>query len=158
MRLISAKDTWMHKKVFPATWFGFLGLMTLFSISRLYVEPLGAIFSLLVSLSMIAFGYMLMQEFTFPLVDAVGIDGDDLVVRNRGEEDRFPISHVVDVDDHFLTRQEYIEFLVNPRTRFGLTIRFLPSVRWWPFRRHPVAQELIDRSACFERRRQNLRQ
>jgi hypothetical protein len=153
MRLISSKSTWVNKKAFPAFWFGFLGLIALVAIPGAFRESVAAAaFVLLVLSFLTALGYMLMHEFIVPLVDEVWIDGDDLVVRNRGEEDHFPISHVVDVDDHFLTRPEYIELLVNPRTRFGLAIRFMPADRWWPFRRHPLAQELIDRSKCFERR------
>jgi hypothetical protein len=156
MRLISSKSTWVYKKAFPAIWFGFLGLSALVAIPGAFRESAAAAtFVLLVLSFLTALGYVIMHEFISPLVDAVWIDGDDLVVRNRGEEERFPISHVVDVDDHFLVNPEFIELLVNPRTRFGLTIRFIPPERWWRYRRHPLVQELIDRSKCFERRRIN---
>ncbi|HEV8002454.1 MAG TPA: hypothetical protein VGP63_21385 [Planctomycetaceae bacterium] len=151
MRRISSKLTWWHKKAFPALWFGGLALGTVtlsFAVRNGRVpEDL-----LLVPFVMALFGTVLMAWLVFPLVDEVWIDGDELIVRNRGEEDRFPIVHIIDVDGSFMTNPESIGLWLKPKCRFGKTIRFEAPFRFFMFGTHPQAQELIDRSRCFERR------
>jgi hypothetical protein len=151
MRLISSRSTWVYKRLFPAIWFGLIGLMLLVFLCRVSFDP-SVGFGIFICLVMMGFGYALMEWLIFPMVDGVWIDGDDLVVRNRGEEDRFPIRHVVDVDHRWVVSPERVELLVNPRSRFGPVIQFIPTDRWFPFGRHPLVQELIDRSGCRERR------
>jgi hypothetical protein len=152
MRLISSKRTWWHKRAFPAIWFGILGLVTLIFIPSVIdgETPPGV---LLIPVGMSVFGYVLMWLLVFRMMDAVWIDGDDLVVRNRGEEERFPIGNIVDVEGSFLTNPEHIKLTVKPPSRFGETFRFLPPGRWLPFGWHPVARELMDRSRSAERGR-----
>ncbi|HET6324408.1 MAG TPA: hypothetical protein VFG04_06885 [Planctomycetaceae bacterium] len=151
MRRISSKLTWWNKKAFPALWFGNLALVTATMIPAVrngsVPEDL-----LLVPFVMAGFGALLMWWLVFPLVDEVWIDGDGLIVRNRGEEDRFPIAHIIDVDGSFMTSPESIGLWLKPKCRFGRTIRFEAPFRFFMFGTHPQAQELIDRSRCFERR------
>ncbi len=150
MRLISSKLTWWHKKAFPTLWFGILGLVIVTLIPAVLSGSVpGEV--LLIPLIMVGAGAALDVWLVFPLVDEVWIDGDDLIVRNRGEEDRFPIAHIIDVDGSFLTNPESIGLWLKPKCRFGKTIRFEAPFRVFMFGTHPQAQELIDRSGCFER-------
>jgi hypothetical protein len=145
MRRISSSSTWWHKKAFPTIWFGFLAVFTcvwIIPVARGEV-PAGTIF---IPLGMAAFGYLLMRVLVFPLVDEVWIDGDDLVVRNRDEEDRFPITNIVNVDNSWMTNPEQIRLTLRNPSRFGQEIVFSPPIRWWPFGRHPVSRELIARA------------
>ncbi len=151
MRLISSELTWWQKRAFPAIWFGVLALITLIILASAIngVMPPEA---LVIPLVMAVFSYLLLTWLVFQLVDEVWIDGDDVVVRNRGEEDRFPIRNVVNVESTFLSNPEQIRLTVNPPSRFGKTIWFLAQRRWFAFGWHPAVRELIDRSGCREHR------
>src|SRR5579863_4825606 len=107
MRLISSKSTWCYKRAFPGIWFGFLALAVLVLV-RGVVDGSSAAGWLLIPLGMMALGYAMLRSLVFRMMDAVWIDGDDLVVRKRDEEDRFPMSHFVDVDHTFLVGPEHI--------------------------------------------------
>src|SRR5580704_5454618 len=118
MRLISSKLTWWHKKAFPTFWFGILALTTVMLIPGALdgsVPPE----VLLIPLVMAGSGAVLVRWLVVRPVDEVWIDGDELVVRNRGEEDRFPIANIVDVDGSYT-----IGLWLKPACRFGKTIRF----------------------------------
>lgn len=154
---ISSKLTWWHKRAFPTFWFGFLALFTLNWIPSV-VRGEAPAATLAIPLGMAAFGAVLMCWLVFPLVDKVWIDGDELVVRNHGQMDRFPIANVVDVDGSYMANPESIGLYLNTPCRFGKTIRFAAPFRLFMFGTHPLAQELIDRSGCFERRRANAPQ
>jgi hypothetical protein len=96
-----------------------------------------------VPLGMAVFGYVLMRWLVFSLVDEVWIDGDDLVVRNQDDEDRFPITNIVNVDSSGMTNPERVVLTLRTPSRFGQEIAFSPPMRLWPFARHPLATELI---------------
>jgi hypothetical protein len=49
----------------------------------------------------------------------------------------------------------FLKLHLNPPCRFGKTIRFAVPFQFPMFGRYPLAQELIDSSGCFERRRAN---
>ncbi len=152
MRLISSELTWWQKRAFPAIWFAVLVLVTVLILAGA-LKGVMPPETLLIPLVVALFSYLVLNWLVFPLVDEVWIDGDDLVVRNRGEEDRFSIRHVVDVESSFLSNPEQIRLTVNPASRFGQTIWFLAPRRWFAFGWHPAIREVIDRSGCRERRR-----
>jgi hypothetical protein len=97
MRRISSSLTWWHKKAFPAIWFGFLGLFTVAWIPGVILQQVPAP-TLLIPLGMAAFGYVLMRLLVFPLVDEVWIEDNEIIVRNRGQEERFPITNIMNVE------------------------------------------------------------
>jgi hypothetical protein len=142
MRKISSSSTWWHKKAFPTLWFGFLAVFACVWTPGVVRGQVPA-FTLLMPFGMAAFGYVLMRYLVFSLVDEVWIDGDDMVVRNRDEEDRFPIANIVNVDSSVMTNPERIVLTLRTPSRFGPEITFSPPMRWWPFGRHPLAMELI---------------
>jgi hypothetical protein len=145
MQRISSSWTWWHKKAFPVLWFGFLGVFTMGWIPGVVRQEVPAA-TLLIPLSMSIFGYVLFRALVFGLVDEVWIDDDHLVVRNRGAEDRFPITNIVNVDGSFMTNPERITLTLRAPSQFGNEIAFSPPHRWWPFGRHPVAKDLIRRA------------
>jgi hypothetical protein len=97
MRKISSRWTWWHKKAFPVVWFGFLGIFTVAWIPGVVRQRVPAP-TLLIPLAMMVFGYVLMRLLIFGLVDEVWLDDDHLIVRNREDEDRFPITNIVNVE------------------------------------------------------------
>lgn len=144
MRRISSKMTWWNKKAVPTLWFGFLAVFTCFWIPAVLQGQVPA-FTLLGPIGMAVFAYLLMRALVFCLVDEVWLDGDDVIVRNRGEEDRFPIANIANVDCAFLTNPERITLTLRTPTHFGREIAFSPPQRLFPFGRHPIARELVAR-------------
>jgi hypothetical protein len=152
MRQISSKLTWWQKKAFPSIWFGYLAVFTCVWIVLIAQGQVPAE-SLLIPLGLVAVGGLLTWWLVWRLVDEVWIDGDDIVVRNGRQNDRFPIANIVDVDGSYLQSPEHIGLWLNQPCRFGKVIRFGAPFRLFPFGTHSLARELIERSGCFERGR-----
>jgi hypothetical protein len=152
MRQISSKMTWWHKKALPSLFFGIIVLVSVQFVAAVINGSVpGEV--LWIPLGMTVFGLLMMGWLVFPLMDEVWIDGDDLIVRNWGEEERVPITQIIDVKSSFLTSPESIGITLEPPSRFGKWIRFAAPFRTFPFGTHPLARELADRSGCFDRRR-----
>src|SRR5574337_1480064 len=103
MRRLSSSSTYFYKRVFPLFWFGslllFLGL-ALWGRLRPGVfadAPPDAMF-LLMPLLMGGIGFAVFRKLVFDLVDEVELDGDWLVVRNRGERGRVALADVMNVN------------------------------------------------------------
>jgi hypothetical protein len=144
MRRISSKSTWWHKKAFPTIWFGLFGLFTLVGLFSV-INGRAPAPALLIPLFGMAAGYSFMRWLVFSLLDEVWIDGDQIVVRNGGREDRFPLSNILNVDASLFTNPERIVLTLRQPCAFGDEVAFLPTPRFWPFGRHPLAKELIRR-------------
>jgi hypothetical protein len=142
MRRISSKWTWWYKKAFPLFWFGFLGLFTIGWSFGVIQQKVPAP-TLLLPLVMAAIGYVLMKWLLFPLVDEVWIDQNEIVVWNSGQEGRFPITNIINVEDSQFMNPERVTLTLKEPCALGSEIVFLPPLRLLHFTRHPIAQELI---------------
>ncbi len=145
LRRISSRWTWWHKNAFPMIFFGFLGLFTLAWMVGVIQQQVPAP-PLLIPLGMAAFGYVLMRWLVFPLADEVWIDSEDIVVRNSGQEERFPITNVLNVESQLFTNPERVILTLKQPCGLGREIVFSPPQRWWRLSRHPIAEELIRRA------------
>jgi hypothetical protein len=144
MRRISSTSTWWYKKVFPIFWFGSLVVFEmLIAIFGPLARPPVPVPILLVPVGMAVFGYLLMRWLIFPLVDEVYLSGDEVIVRNRGEETSFPVTNIINVEASRMTNPERITLTLRVPCSFGQEIIFCPPFRWWHFTRHPLADELI---------------
>jgi hypothetical protein len=142
MRLISSTWTWWYKKVFPAIWFGFLGIFALAWVPGVIQQKVPTV-AIFIPLVMAAFGYILMRVLGFSLVDEVWIENNNLVVRNHGQEDRFLITNISSVRSKWLQNPEHIVLTLKEPCCFGQKVVFSPTFRWLRFGRHPIADELI---------------
>ena len=79
--------------------------------------------------------------------DDVALDGDQLVVRNRGVEDRIALSNIVNVDAIEFTRPARITLRLRTPSRFGNQISFFPrsGFKLNPFARNRTVDLLIQR-------------
>ena len=134
--------TFVNKKLFPVFWFGFLGVFMCVMIPSIVAgkESPG---TLLIPLVMMAFGYLLMRFLVFDLVDEVYLDIDQIVIRNGGEEDRFSIKNIINVNASIMTNPERITLTLREPCKFGSEVTFSPTMRFLHFGRHPLAKELI---------------
>lgn len=149
MRRISSCWTWWNKKAFPVLWFGFLAIFSFVVLIGIMERKVPAPV-LIFPFVMAAFGYAIMQWLVFSLVDEVWIQNDDLVVKNNGDEDCFPIRNVINVDSSYFSNPERIVLTLKEPCRFGREIVFSPPIRWLRFSRHPIAEELIRRARGFD--------
>src|SRR5262245_55305760 len=94
MRLISSKTTFLYKRIFPIVWFGMIALIVIVPVFRGvaggHTVPVQV---LVIPAILAAFGYVLMNKLIFDLVDEAWDDGAQLVIRNKGQEDRIALSN-----------------------------------------------------------------
>src|SRR5579863_3244793 len=146
MRLISSKMTFFNKRIFPAIWFGFLivfiGVAVFSGATRNTASPLPF---LIVPAIMIVFGYFIMKKLVFDLADEVWDDGDTLVVKNRGQEQRIALSDIKNVSYSPFINPPRVTLSLRRPTVFGDQITFSAPVRLVPFSTSPVINDLIER-------------
>jgi len=130
MHRISSSLTWWHKRVFPTIWFGALGLFFVAGVIGVIHEAIPAP-TLLIPLILAAFGYGLMRWLVFPLADEVWIEGDEIIVGNRGQEACFPIANIVDVEEWVMTNPNRIVLTLKEPCGIARQIVFSPPSRWW---------------------------
>jgi hypothetical protein len=149
MRRISSKMTFFYKRIFPAFWFGFLILLLLLIAVPLFLGgaqddpppyPL-----LVVPLIMMGFGYFLMKKLVFDLVDEVWDDGETLLIRNGGQEQRVGLRDIKNVSYSTVINPLRVTLSVRQPTTFGEQISFMAPVRFVPFTTSPIIIELIER-------------
>jgi hypothetical protein len=152
MRLISSRTTFFSKRVFPVIWFGFLAafvaLSFLIGFSFIVVANVDAgppLVFYLAPVLMAVFGYVVMKKLVFNLVDEVWDDGDTLVVKNRGQEERIALSDIKNVSYSAFINPPRVTLSLRQPTAFGEEINFAAPMRLVPFSRSPVILELIDR-------------
>ena len=140
MRRISSDWTFFYKRVFPALWFGFLAVFVGIGV----VNGQGP-FVVIVPIAMIGFGYSIMQKLVFDLVDEVCDDGDALVVKNRGQEQRIALADIKNVNYSPFISPPRVTLSLRRPTVFGEQIAFCAPVRLVPFSQSPVIADLIER-------------
>jgi hypothetical protein len=146
MRRISSKTTFLYKRIFPIFWFG---IITLIFISAVLLGVAGGqtvpVQVLIIPLVMAGFGYFFMKRFLFDLVDEVWDDGAQLVVRNRGQEDRIALSDIMNVSYSPLVNPPRVTLMLRKPSIFGTEVSFSAPARFIPFAASPVIEALIRR-------------
>jgi hypothetical protein len=145
MKRLSARFSPLYKRAFPVLWFGVLALAV--------AAPLASGASrrdpllLVVPCAMAAVGYLVMKKLLWDLVDEVLDGGDYLVVRNRGEEDRVPLSNIMNVSAATLVNPPRITLRLITPGKFGDEIAFSPATPFSLnlFARNAIAEDLIVR-------------
>jgi hypothetical protein len=146
MKKISSGTTRFYQWIFPAFWFGFLALVFIIPFSKAPAD-LPLLF-LVVPCLMAGFGFYFMKTLIWTLLDEVQDGGDYLLVRKGSDEERIPLSNVMNVNaSTYLNPPRITLRLVKPG-RFGGEISFLPvtGFRINRFARNPVAEDLIVRA------------
>jgi hypothetical protein len=140
MRRISSDWTFFYKRLFPLLWFGFLVVFVGIGV----VNGQGPLV-VIVPIAMIGFGYFIMQKLVFDLVDEVCDDGDALVVKNRGQEQRIALADIKNVNYSPFISPPRVTLSLRRPTVFGDQITFCAPVRLLPFSPSPVIADLIER-------------
>ena len=153
MRRISSRGTFWYKRVFPAFWFGFLVLfigVPVFFNRGGHAPPFPF---LVIPLIMMVVGFFIMKRLVFDLVDEVWDDGDTLLVKNRGQEERIALSDIKNVSYSPYVNPPRVTLSLRRPTVFSEQISFGAPVRWIPFTTSPAIDGLIDRIDAARQRR-----
>jgi hypothetical protein len=147
MRRISSRMTFVNKRVFPTVSFGLLALfiavpLALSIIRNTAPPPLPA---LIVPAILIVGGYFLMKRLVFVLADEVWDDGNSLVIKKRGEQERVALSDIKTISYSPLANPPRVTLSFLRSTAFGNEITFNGPMRLIPIGGNPVIQDLIDR-------------
>jgi hypothetical protein len=143
MQRISSRWTFFYKRVFPAGWFG--GLVLFIGIPLFASHGSLPLPFLIIPVAMIGFGYFLMKKLVFDLVDEVWDDGDALVVKNGGRDERIALADVKNVNYSAFVNPPRVTLSLRQQTAFGDQVTFCAPVRWIPLTTSPVISALIDR-------------
>jgi len=158
MRLLSSRATFLNKRVVPAIWFGLslAPMAVLFVWPEKHFSPVPFLFMPLVA---IAIGYFALKKRLFDLADEVWDAGDALLIRKGGNEQRIPISEIMNVSYAELRSPPRVTLSLRTPSVFGEHISFCAPIRIVPLSRSPIIVELIERvrAARRLRRRRLLR-
>jgi hypothetical protein len=154
MRQISSKATFLYKRLFPVFWFGILLLIALSSLGVGWSSgQLPPTQMLIVPAIMAVVGYFIMNKLVFDLVDEVFDDGDGLVIRNGGQQERIALSEITNVSyTQFVNPPRVTLSLRNPG-QFGAKISFCAPLRFMSYSTSPIVDELITRIDAARSRR-----
>jgi hypothetical protein len=146
MRRISSQWTFFYKFVFPIIWFGFI---IVFLIVAIFVPTRSgqgpSIPALIVPIIMLVIGYALMKKLIFDLADEVWDDGDTLVVKKGGQEQRIALSDIKNVNYSTMSSPPRVVLSLRRPSVFGDQVAFCAPIRFVPFATSPVIDDLINR-------------
>jgi hypothetical protein len=151
MQRISSRSTFFNKRIFPLIWFGFLAF---FVIAQFLVKrPEGGVpvVFFIFPIFMAALGYLLMKNLVFDLADEVFDAGDSLVVRFGSEQERIPLSRIINISYSHLVNPPRVTLTLRTPGRFGKEVTFSPPQRFVPFAKTPVVADLIERTDAARR-------
>lgn len=153
MRRLSSSSTYFYKRIFPVLWFGFLLVFLAIALwgtqhTRTPVQPQQLVPFLLAPVFMAGVGFFIFRKLIYDLVDEVWLDGDWLIVKNRGEQRRVALSDVMNINATTMTNPRRITVMLRTDSRYGRSFSFMPaSPRGLlsAFNPDPIATELIER-------------
>jgi hypothetical protein len=144
MLRISSRSTFFTKRVFPILWFGFLGLFVAMFLFKGFSGSV-PIEALLGPLFMAVFGYFLMKKLVFDLADEVLDAGDALIVRFGSEQERIPLSEIINVSYSYVQNPQRVTLTLRTPSQFGKEVSFSPPARFLPLAKSPIVADLIER-------------
>jgi hypothetical protein len=146
MKRISTRAIFISKWVFPIVWFGILAVIFVAALlgDKTKSDPM----VIAMPLIMAAFGFFIIKHFVWNLADEVLDYGDYLLVRKGGEEDRIPLSNIMNVSSTVATNPKRITLRLLKPGKFGPNVHFSPPGRFTlnPFAPNPVAEDLMMRA------------
>lgn len=142
MQRISSRATFFQKRVMPILLFGFLLLFVALPFSSANRPPLPF---LLGPAIMAVFIYFMMKKIIFDLVDEAWDAGDALIVRNKDQEDRIPLSEIMNVSYSPLMSPPRVTLWLRTPGPFGEKVSFCAPLSFIPFASSPLIDDLIKR-------------
>jgi hypothetical protein len=145
MKRISSRQTFFIKRIFPAIWFGVLVLVLVVSIAAPAARKGLLPGMLFVPLIMAVFGFVIMKKLVFDLADEVWDDGDALVVKSKGWEERIDLANIINVSSSTMTNPPRVTLTLRDPCHLGKEITFFPQKGPGFFGRPIIAAQLVER-------------
>jgi hypothetical protein len=153
MRRISSRATFWYKRVFPIIWFGFLAALMAIGVFGIPLNDRTQLVPFIVTPAlMAAIGYVIMKKLILDLVDEVWDDGAALVVRDKGREDRIALSNIMNVSYSPLIKPPRVTLMLRHPSNFGSETSFSAPIRFMPFAKSPLIEDLIRRVDAARRK------
>jgi hypothetical protein len=151
---ISSRNTFFMKRVFPWVLFGALALMVtvpLLAARRAATFPYPVLIAPLV---MAVIFYIVLKNLVFDLADEVRDEGDALLVRIGADQERIPLSEIINVSYAGFTNPRRVTLTLRHPGRFGREVTFSPQQGWAGSLsgRNPLVDQLIERVDAARRR------
>jgi hypothetical protein len=105
----------------------------------------------IVPVFMAAIGYLMMKHMIFNLADEVLDAGDALIVRFGSEQERIPLSEIINISYTYMQNPSRVTLTLRTPSRFGKEVSFMPPQRFFPFAKSPIVAELIERADTARR-------
>jgi len=145
MQRISSRSTFFIKRVFPVIWFGFLAFFILVPLLAKKSATGHPVAIFLMPAFMAVLGYFMMKKFVFDLADEVLDAGDALIVRFGSEQQRIPLSEIINVSYSYMQNPNRVTLTLRTPCQFGKEVSFSPPARFLPFAKSPIVADLIER-------------
>ena len=145
MILISSRQTWFLKRVFPVLYIGILVAVGFAVAADRHPKPGGRAVAWIVLPSVALLGLFLYRWLIVPLADEVWDAGSELIVKKGGSEAHVAFSEIVNVSYERFTNPPLVTLRLRETSALGDEIVFAPPVRFFRFRRNPVVDDLIRR-------------
>lgn len=144
MKKLSSKSTFFNKKVFPTIWFGFLAFFVISSQFESGKNGPGPMF-IIMPIFMAVFGYFIMKNLVFDLIDEVYDEGDSLLFKNSDKEVRISLRDIKNVSYQTMMNPPKVTLSLRHETDLGNELSFSPPMSFIPFKKNRDIEELIDR-------------
>jgi hypothetical protein len=145
MKNLTSKTTFVYKKIFPITWFGFLILFLCFGLMANFAGNGPGIMFVLIPIGMMVFGYFMMKKLLWDQIDEVYDEGTDLLFRNRGRVFRVKLEDIKNVSYTTMANPPRVTLRICYPTDLGDELRSSPPASWRPFKKNKDIELLIDR-------------
>lgn len=146
MKKISSGSTMFYKRIVPVFGLGFLAFFVAIAFAGPAEEP--PVLFMVVPCLMAVIGFLFMKRFIWDLMDEVQDGGDYLLVRKGSDEERIPLSNVMNVNASTHMNPPRITLRLVKAGRFGAEVSFSPVTPFGfnRFAKNPVAEDLIVRA------------
>jgi len=148
MHRISSPQAFFYKRIFPIVWVGLgilLGATGLSAALSNGKNISGFISYAIVLCVVLTVGVYFNRKYVSDLVDEVWDDGDALVVKNKGQEQRIALADITNVSYAAVSSLPRVELSLRQPTAFGDRVAFCPPVQLMPLGQSPVIADLIKR-------------
>ena len=146
MTRLSSKATFFYKRIFPVFFIGALVVFIAVPLWRgadfgsypplpFFIAPviMGVIF------------FVIIKKIIFDLVDDVVDQGDYLLVKNGGREDRIALVDIMNINYQSMMSPPRVTLSLRQPSIFGSQVSFCAPLRFVPFSTSPVIDKLIER-------------
>ena len=145
MKRLSAKSTFIYKKLFPLFWFGLVIIFSCVGLLATIKENGPGIILIVGAIGMGIFGYFFLRKCFLDLIDEVYDEETDLLFRNKGMEFRVSLRDIKNVNYTTLVNPQKVTLSIRYQTQMGDELSFSPLWSWIPFLKNKDIVRLIDR-------------